>query len=227
MKIIFLNIWGGEVKEALSEFLLSHAGDTDIFCFQEAYTQTRQMTDQLLRGYIPVVAEKRMPDGDVFAQATYIKEGLSHSSHQVLLPSDPDKGLVVYTEIISNGQAVHLCNVHGVSKPGKLDTPPRIIQSQVIIDFMDTRRGVKIVGGDFNVLPDTESVKMFSRAGYHDLIQEYGIKTTRNRLAWEKYPENRLDFSDYAFTSTDARIKLFDVPAMEISDHLPMILEIE
>lgn len=227
MKIIFLNVWGGERKEALSEFLLSHATDTDIFCFQEAYTHTREITDQLLAGYTPLVAEKHMPDGDVFAQVTYIKKGVSNPSHHILLPNDLDKGLVIYTEIIQDNQTVHLCNVHGISQPGKLDTPPRIIQSQSIIDFMDTKRGVKVVGGDFNVLPDTESVKMFSRAGYHDLIQEYGIKTTRNRFAWEKYPENRLDFSDYVFTSPDVRVKAFDVPSLEISDHLPMIVEID
>ncbi len=35
MKIITLNLWGGKVREALTEFLKHTAGNTDVFCFQE------------------------------------------------------------------------------------------------------------------------------------------------------------------------------------------------
>jgi endonuclease/exonuclease/phosphatase family metal-dependent hydrolase len=67
---------------------------------------------------------------------------------------------------------------------------------------------------------------MFEENGYRDLIKEYKISTTRNRLAWEMYPDNKQLFSDYVFLSPGITINNFSVPDNEISDHLPMILEV-
>ncbi|MEK7076930.1 MAG: hypothetical protein AAB967_01725, partial [Patescibacteria group bacterium] len=41
MKHISLNIWGGTIHEAFLAFVEKHAADTDIFCFQEAYSSPR------------------------------------------------------------------------------------------------------------------------------------------------------------------------------------------
>ena len=68
---------------------------------------------------------------------------------------------------------------------------------------------------------------MFQKYGYLDLIKKFGIKTTRNEVAWENYPDNKQYFSDYVFVNPEAKIKSFSVPDLEISDHLPLILEIE
>jgi len=37
MKLITLNIWGGQVFEPLMEFFKKYAADTDIFCLQEVF----------------------------------------------------------------------------------------------------------------------------------------------------------------------------------------------
>lgn len=83
-----------------------------------------------------------------------------------------------------------------------------------------------IIGGDFNMFPENESIRMFEKNGYQDLIKNFGIKTTRNRIAWEKYPETPQYYSDYIFLKGDLQIKTFSVPENEVSDHLAMILEI-
>ena len=69
-------------------------------------------------------------------------------------------------------------------RPGhKLDTPVRLRQSKLILDFLKDKVGSKIIGGDFNLLPETRSVEMFEKAGYRNLIKEFGIKNTRNKFA--------------------------------------------
>ena len=84
-----------------------------------------------------------------------------------------------------------------------------------------------MIGGDFNLAPETKSIAMLTENGYRDLIKDFKIRTTRNRLAWEMYPESKQYFSDYVFASPEVKVKEFTVPENEISDHLPLILDIE
>jgi hypothetical protein len=67
---------------------------------------------------------------------------------------------------------------------------------------------------------------MFKNNGYKNLIGDYQIITTRNNLAWSLYPDKQY-FADYVFASPEIKVKSFEVPNNEVSDHLPLILEIE
>jgi endonuclease/exonuclease/phosphatase family metal-dependent hydrolase len=114
----------------------------------------------------------------------------------------------------------------GQPKPGtKLDTKEREEASKRIIDFMKEKSGEKIIGGDFNLLPNTQSILAFENSGYKNLIKEFNIKTTRNNNAWKHYEDKQL-FADYVFVSKNLKIKKFEVIENEISDHLPLILTI-
>ncbi len=77
--------------------------------------------------------------------------------------------------------------------------------------------------GDFNLTPDTISLQMFEKElGCRDLIKEYGITSTRTHL----YPkENK--FADYAFVSRGVSLKKFEVMPDVISDHSPLLVELE
>ncbi len=57
---------------------------------------------------------------------------------------------------------VTVVNFHGLwNGKGKTDTPDRIAQSQNILRFLEGVDGEIILCGDFNLLPDTESLRMF------------------------------------------------------------------
>jgi hypothetical protein len=45
MKLISLNIWGGKAYEPLMKFIKDNAGDTDIFCFQEAFRSSADIIE--------------------------------------------------------------------------------------------------------------------------------------------------------------------------------------
>ena len=73
---------------------------------------------------------------------------------------------------------------------------------------------------------NTKSVSLFKDNGcYIDLIKRYKILTTRNRLIWDEYPDNKQYFSDYVFVGPTVQVTEFLVPDIEISDHLPIILK--
>jgi endonuclease/exonuclease/phosphatase family metal-dependent hydrolase len=232
MKIIFLNVWNFKLTNELTEFIKFHKASTDVFCFQEAYDKTRWICRDLLKDFDVYNDFKYIPNTtdsyeDEFPQATYIKKNLQINKYEVVLKDEEGTGLALHTQLVLNNKLINVCNVHGISKPGnKLDDKYRIIQSTKIIEFYKNVPGIKVIGGDFNLEKNTQSVNMFSEAGYIDLISKYKIETTRNRIVWEKYPNNILYYSDFVFTSSDCNINSFEVPALEISDHLPIVLEI-
>lgn len=127
---------------------------------------------------------------------------------------------IQYLSLISGKQKFTVCNLHGIwLKTGKNDSPARLKQSTKIKKFLDGQTGKKILCGDFNLGINTKSIKILEN-NLRNLIKEYSIKTTRNKHfpGWEK-------FADYTFVSPDINIKSFQVPDVDISDHLPMILE--
>lgn len=227
MKIVFLNAWNGKVGRSLWEFFEKQKESTDVFVLMETDINFQKKADQILADFTSFKANKEVDNEDEFFQTTYARNINKILVSNAVLDDDRNIGYGLYTKIQSENQILNLINVHGIALPGnKLDNPKRIEQSKAFIDFMKKVDGPKIIGGDFNLEPDTESVQMFEKNGYRNLISEYKIKTTRNHLSWDLYPNKQL-FADYVFVSPDIKIKSFEVPDIEISDHLPLILEIE
>lgn len=158
-------------------------------------------------------------------QATYVRQGIEIVENSPLLQDGSDTGFGLYTHLMVGTKPVHLVNMHGYPWPGKLDTPSRIEQSKAFLEPLQNTKGVRVVGGDLNVLPQTKSVEIFTDRGYQNLIHTHNIETTRNHFAWDLHP-TKLYYSDYVFVNDNTAVTSFTVPDMEISDHLPMILEI-
>ncbi len=211
--------------EEVSRFIESHKDDTDIFCLQEVKGDCINVVRNILPDFYDSFFEIQKAPNEEFAQATFIRKNLRCSKTETLLVDDVDKGVVLYTEIDLGGKTLHLCNIHGVAHPEKGDNPARLLQSQTIIDFMHGKEGLKIVGGDVNVSPDTKTYNMFIEQGYRELVKDFNIKTTRNHFAWDRFPDNPLYYSDYVYVSKDVPVKSLIVPDVEVSDHLPIILD--
>lgn len=228
MKLIFLNAWSGKAREGIVQFLQDQSPTTDVFCFQEADGEMKDLAQSGLADYRMVEAYKYLAKGSNFPQATYVKNPLPIGDSGTILENETFGGLGLYVQVPLGSCTTHIVNFHGVSRPvDKLDDPARLKQSERLLDFCEDKTGPRIVGGDFNLLPETRSIEMFAEKGYRDLIKEFRIETTRNRLAWDMYPNNKQYFCDYVFVSPEVKLKSFSVPSLEISDHLPLILEIE
>ncbi len=129
-----------------------------------------------------------------------------------------------YTRIFHNGKDYTIGHFHGLFNGNdKLDHPSRIEQSRKAKKFLKKERDKIILMGDFNLWPETKSIKILEK-GMINLIKMNKIKTTRNAL----YKYHKIDkFADYTIVSKNVKVKSFKVPMLKISDHLPMILEFE
>lgn len=118
-------------------------------------------------------------------------------------------------------------NVHGFWNPApKTDTPERLKQSQMILDFVKKYDTKKIICGDFNLRIDSKSLKMFEDNGFINLVKESNYQTTRSTLYDIKWRLNDL-FADYMIVSKNIKVNDFKVLEDEVSDHLTLTLNFE
>lgn len=234
MKILSLNVLDAKLRDALQTFLESQLGSTDAFCFQETLGPTIEtLLAELFPSelYTTIWAEKTTNGDGQYNLCTVVKKPLQvPHSQTILAPQDKGTGQALASKVVSpDDRTFTVVNVHGAPYPGdKLDTEGRLRQSDAIIHWLgEHSSSPAIICGDFNLLPETEAVKKFARAGYQDLIADYKIPTTRNELAWKNWPDTIQLFADYTFVSPELNVTGFSVPNAEASDHLPMITTID
>ncbi len=117
---------------------------------------------------------------------------------------------------------ITIINFHGLwNGKGKTDTEDRIQQSKNILEFTSKLNGEHILCGDFNLLPHTESIKLFEKEGLRNLIKEYEISSTRTSFYTK--PEK---YADYIFVTKGVQVKTFKVLPDEISDHAPLLIKV-
>lgn len=240
MKLITLNIWGGHIRDPLLEFIKSHQ-QIDIFCFQEVYHNARdKISDEDRKVSLNIFSELQnlLPEHnaffrpvvkDIYGIGTFIKNEIDvlregdiniHDN-----PNYPGHGPthsrnLQWLECCIDHRTYSILNVHGLwNGMGKTDTPERIAQSQRIRNFIDSIKTPKILCGDFNLRPDTESVQILEN-GMSNLVKLYEINSTRTSL----YPKDE-KFADYIFVSPDITVNTFEVLKHEVSDHAPLFLD--
>lgn len=240
MKILSLNIWDGNLLPELISFLKKYKDIVDIFLFQEVSRDGTEkaiwsdgeegdayrLIQQALPGYQGLHAPSL--EGE-WGLATFIKEGVYVASYkEIFVHKGPFsvEGRDASTmgrniQCIDLGGFV-LINFHGLWLPnGKKDTQSRLDQSNNIIKEFRTFEKPGIIMGDFNYHPDNKSLKLFDEAGFNNLIQIYGIKSTRS-----SHYTKECRFADYALCSSEIKVIQFEVLPDEVSDHLALYLEV-
>lgn len=243
MKLITLNIWGGKINQPFLDFIDQHR-DIDIFCFQELYHEAgRVMKDLYPENDFNVVSKIdnllsehkyyfRASIEDVYGIGVYLKKGIEVLEEGAIMihPSRSNDGEIdghhernlQWVNIKHKGGVVTIINVHGLwNGKGKTDTQDRIDQSNRIKDFMKSLNNPIILCGDFNLLPDTKSLKIVS-GGLVDHVKINNISSTRT-----SYYKKEVKYADYIFTSPEIKVKEFNVLPHEVSDHSPLYIEFE
>jgi endonuclease/exonuclease/phosphatase family metal-dependent hydrolase len=128
-----------------------------------------------------------------------------------------------YVIVKNEGKEFLIANVHGFWKPGtKEDTSESLAQSDKILEFLKSFNEPKILCGDFNLDPETESIRKLENSGLINLIKKYNITSTRS-----KHHTRKDKFADYFFVSDDIKVNEFKVLNEHVSDHLPLFLDFD
>ncbi|MEK7136248.1 MAG: endonuclease/exonuclease/phosphatase family protein [Patescibacteria group bacterium] len=250
MKLITLNTWGGKVLEPLLSFIKEKENSIDIFCFQEVFkggtaTEANPMQIKNINPRLYEEIEKLLSNhvgyfsslyNGEYGLATFVRKDIKvkedgaimvHENSNFPVDEDPDADhnrLLQWFRIEKNSLEYLVANLHGHWTLLKHDTPERLAQSQRILGFLKGFNLPKIICGDFNVRPETESIRLLEESGLRNLVSESKIATTRTSL----YKFGHIEpYADYIFISPEIELKNFNVLPDEVSDHAPLYLEFE
>lgn len=247
MKLITLNTWGGILYEPLMEFIKKYSVDTDIFCFQEVFPASASPRQSLgkvqsnlfsdiqkvltdFNGYHAVAQENDVGGLAIFIKKSFVIGKIDHIVVFSELNTTTDENRegffsvgrdLQHMEFSHLGKVYSILNFHGMwVAGGKIDTKKRLEQSKKVREIFNKSKGVRILCGDFNLNPDTESIAILSK-GNRNLIQEYKVTSTRSSF----YAKSFSKFADYVIVSPEVEVKNFIILQDEVSDHLPLLLE--
>lgn len=251
MKLMTLNIWGGHIKEPLLHFVNRQQDIDIIClqevyhdAIEKFSTDGKTATLNIFSAlntllphhqpfFKPVIGKS---SGNAYGICMFVKKDIEILDEgDILIHNNPDYPVDVpkqlgprhprnlqWIECRKKNSTFTVMNVHGLwNGQGKSDTPERLAQSQSIRNFMDTVTTPKILCGDFNLRPETQSFKIVQN-GMCNLVEKYQIPTTRTSL-YSKLEEQ--PFADYVLTCPNIQINTFQVLPDVVSDHAPLILD--
>lgn len=126
-----------------------------------------------------------------------------------------------HVQVIVNGKKLNILNHHGHHIDShKLGDDETLRQIKQIIDYIKTLDGSVILCGDFNLAPESESIKLLD-AALVNLSSKYSLKTTRSKLTYKN------EVCDYVFVSSDIKVNSFEMDETIISDHNALILDFD
>ena len=251
MKVISLNAWGGKAgTDGLVAFAHKYR-ETDVLCFQEVFDGGEEFRgmkaarftlddfdSRLLHRISEVlpdhVAYFRPHFENIFGLVVFVRKEYA-VTEEGEASIYKEKGYYSKENIADQNRILQyvtlanpVCSIihtHGLwNGKGKHDSQDRLTQSDRILEFTGKLSTPYVLLGDFNLRPETESIKKLEYAGMRNLISEFGITTTRTALYDQRDVEPH---ANYAFVSKDIRVQEFKVLPDEVSDHAPLYLDFE
>jgi endonuclease/exonuclease/phosphatase family metal-dependent hydrolase len=159
----------------------------------------------------------------VMAQNVFVQNHFTYATDRSKWP-DEDYRAVLITDHIVNGKKLRILNYHGVWTRHKMGNEMSLKANKIINELALKAEGEVIICGDFNLFPDTPSMRVFEK-NFVSLVDLHNIRTTRpsnNELHTSKR-----NVVDYILISRGVKVEKFDVINSNVSDHLPLTLDFE
>lgn len=118
---------------------------------------------------------------------------------------------------LPDDKKLKIINVHGIWNATRMGDDRTIAQSGFIISELLKDKIPTIVVGDFNLSPESPSIKIIENH-LTNLSVKYELRTTR--------PEKDM-VVDYIFITDDIHVKDFRIVKTDVSDHFPLVLDFE
>lgn len=123
---------------------------------------------------------------------------------------------------INSFQKLRILNYHGIWSKNKQGTNRTKSACQKLIQLASEVAYPSLICGDFNLFPNTESIKIL-KDNFRSLVDEYNIVRTRPKSNELSVTERNV--VDYIFVSKEIETKKFEVIDSDVSDHFPLLLE--
>ncbi|MBI2338185.1 endonuclease/exonuclease/phosphatase family protein [Candidatus Daviesbacteria bacterium] len=138
-------------------------------------------------------------------------------------PKSESKAVQVVDFKLPNLKKLRVINYHGIWTREKIGNKDTLKACQKVNQLAKEVDYPVIITGDFNLFPDTESMRVFK--DFISLVDEHHIKTTRPQTNELNHLERNV--VDYILVSKGIKINSFKVLDTDVSDHLPLLLDFD
>lgn len=199
----------------IEEFKIEFEKELPHYIFDEELMDTRNKAPwgNAVFSRFPIV-EKDVnffdtPFGDFDFETTNDSSLAPHNIQRVLLDVE--------------GKPFHVFNMHGIWGTNGDDSARRFEMVQIVTDFIGDRTPA-VLSGDMNMDPDNKAVGEIKKK----LVSVFGtsLPSTFN-LKVKTKPGFAKAAVDMIFVSPDVRVVEKYMPDVEVSDHMPLVVELE
>jgi endonuclease/exonuclease/phosphatase family metal-dependent hydrolase len=242
MKLINLNVWQGRLERVLLKHL--ETLNPDFACLQEAVDHNNfslglvssyqkigkslGLDQQFFSSLLSTkLGNNKLAFGNViysripFSQTSTVFTRGEHIDDFDFDADDYNIRAFQHVLVEVEGKKLNILNHHGHHIDShKLGDEETLRQVNQIADYIKGLDGAVILCGDFNLAPESESIKRLE-AILRNLSVEYSLKTTRSRLTYKN------EVCDYIFVNENVDVKDFSMDETIISDHNALILDFD
>lgn len=249
IKLISLNMWdGGRLFPEIKAFLAQE--QPDLLFLQEVNSATaphleeRFRTMEVVKSLFPeyhsyfgkVFGDLRPEEGLIVegnalfsrwqlrnCANTFIDIPYADIEHWKWTEFTKQPEAMVSAEITVDGQEIFLLNVHGPWELSERDNERRLNMRDKILALIQNKKNV-VMAGDFNVKPNTQTIKGIEEK-LHNVFKDE-LTTTFN-VQHKTHPGYATAVVDMLFTSSNIKIIRKECVDINVSDHLPLVVEFE
>lgn len=249
LKFIQINIYKGKYLDALVDFLKQE--DPDIVAMQEVTRGDVSYCSDKTVNIFEYVKAKTGFDGCFGSNQKFADSEKSLLGNAVLskLPITGSKvlslkefrpvtlfefedssifpylaRLAIDVIIDVDGRTVHAISWHAAWTAPPADTTETLRQAKIVADYLKSLNNPFILGGDLNNIPESKTVGLISSVANNLMTGSNVVQTTHPKIH-KIVPRGYL--VDFIFTSGGIKAKSLKVPQVTVSDHLPVIAEVE
>ncbi len=243
MKIIQLNIFLGTYTDNLISFLLDEK--PDLVTMQEVTPEAFQiiLKKTNLCGYLDKTTPFRELKNHIFLGNAVLTRGKIITRHVVRLNEYIEIGplaeikenelekiprSLLDAKIEMGKKHFHIISAQLAVRADRRDSPKKIRQAEKFSSYIKSLGEEPfIIGADFNAIPDSRVIKIINKVAQNS-FDDFPIERTTHPTF-----HKTKDFIpaglviDYIYTSRHFQIKSLRAPVIDVSDHLPLIAEME
>lgn len=250
IKILDLNIWGGEFLGRIIDFI--HKENPDIVLLQEVYNGTGNLdfkyrslsilSEKLNlphHAFEPLLIDVRSNDKILWGNAIFSRYTIENQKviffdipfGEFNIENSDIKSTknqffsmgMLKTSIKINSKDFNVYSVHGIWGFDGEDNPRRLMMSDVIIDEIKNKQNI-ILAGDFNVQPYTKTIvdieEHLQNVFKNELVSTFNMK-------YKKLSSYATAAVDMIFVSKHFKIASRYMPDVDVSDHMPLVCELK
>ena len=250
-KIIQVNIYKGKYLEDLLEFLINE--NPDFISMQEVTSYGFNLYREKSLNLFYLIRKKLKMNGvfngdlklkdnerSLFGNAVFSKYKISESKVVILKTFRPvtlkeldgvdgEMRTQINRHLLDavidfDGQTIHVMSWHGAWTAPPKDTAETLRQAQIVASYLKNLDEPFILGCDANNVLESKTVRLINKVAKNWMIGS-GAGQTTHPTYHKIVPRGFL--VDYIFTSRHFKLKSLMVPQILVSDHLPVVAQLE